>query len=107
MKLRKEVKQMRGGNGLAIVLIGFGALILLGKIGFGLGWLFGLLIPILIILLGVMAWKNGSRLLGGIVAVIGGFMLLGKLSFLFVWVIAIAAILFGVSLLRKNPAARV
>ncbi|KIL36254.1 hypothetical protein SD71_08800 [Cohnella kolymensis] len=98
---------MRGGNGLAIVLIGFGALIILGKMGFGLGFLFGLLIPILIILLGVVAWNNGRRFLGAVVAIIGGFMLLGKLSFLFVWVIAIAAILFGVSLLRKNPAARI
>lgn len=98
---------MRSGNGLALLLIGFGGLIILSKVGLGLGFLIGLLIPILVVLLGVMAWKNGNRLVGGVIAVIGGFMLLGKLSFLFVWVAAIALILFGVSMLRgKNPTAR-
>lgn len=98
---------MKSGNGLALLLIGFGGLIILGKLGFGLGWLFGLLTPILIILLGVMAWNNGNRLLGGIIAVVGGFILLGKLSFLFVWVAAIALIVFGVSMLgRKNHTTR-
>lgn len=98
---------MRSGNGLALLLIGFGGIIILSKIGIGLGFLFGLLIPILVILLGVMAWKNGNRVVGGVIAVIGGFMLLGKLSFLFVWAAAIALILFGVSMLRKkNPTAR-
>ncbi|WP_174887618.1 LiaF transmembrane domain-containing protein [Cohnella herbarum] len=98
---------MKSGNGLALLLIGFGGLIILGKLGFGLGWLFGLLIPILIILLGVMAWNNGNRLLGGIIAVVGGFVLLGKLSFLFVWIAAIALIVFGVSMLgRKNHSTR-
>jgi hypothetical protein len=98
---------MRSGNGLALLLIGFGGLIVLGKLGFGLGFLFGLLIPILMIALGAMAWKNGNRLIGGVIAVIGGFILLGKLSFLFIWAAAIALILFGVSMLRcKKPTAR-
>jgi len=98
---------MRSGNGLALLLIGLGGLIILGKMGFGLGFLFGLLVPILIILLGVVAWSNGNRLVGGIVAVVGGFILLGKLSFLFVWVAAIALIVFGVSMLgRRNRTTR-
>ncbi|MFC4303743.1 hypothetical protein [Cohnella boryungensis] len=98
---------MKSGNGLALLLIAFGGLIILGKLGFGLGWLFGLLIPILIILLGVVAWNNGNRLLGGVIAVIGGFVLLGKMSFLFVWIAAIAMIVFGVSMLgRKNRVTR-
>jgi hypothetical protein len=98
---------MRSGNGLALLLIGFGGLIILGKLGLGLGFLFGLLIPILIILLGAMAWRNGSRLVGGVIVVVGGFMLLGKLSFLFVWAAAIALVIFGVSMLRsKNSNAR-
>ena len=96
---------MRSGNGLAILLIGFGGLIILGKMGIGLGFFFGLLIPILIILLGVMAWNNGNRLLGGVLGVIGGIMLLGKLSHLFVWVAAIALVIFGVSMLRRNSRA--
>jgi uncharacterized membrane protein YciS (DUF1049 family) len=98
---------MRSGNGLALLLIGFGGLIILGKLGLGLGFLFGLLIPILIILLGAMAWRNGSRLVGGVIVAVGGFMLLGKLSFLFVWAAAIALVIFGVSMLRsKNSNAR-
>jgi hypothetical protein len=98
---------MRSGNGLALLLIGFGGLIVLGKLGFGLGFLFGLLIPILMIALGAMAWKNGNRLIGGVIVVVGGFILLGKLSFLFIWAAAIALILFGVSMLRsKKPTAR-
>jgi hypothetical protein len=98
---------LRSGNGLAMLLIGFGGLIILGKLGFGLGFLFGLLIPILIILLGAMAWRNGSRLVGGVIVVVGGFMLLGKLSFLFVWAAAIALVVFGVSMLRsKNSTTR-
>lgn len=96
---------MQSGKGLAILLIAFGGLIILGKLGVGLGFFFGLLIPILIFLLGVMAWNNGSRLLGGILGVIGGIMLLGQLSHLFVWVAAIALIMFGVSMLRRNSRA--
>ncbi|WP_027085644.1 LiaF transmembrane domain-containing protein [Cohnella panacarvi] len=96
---------MRSGNGLAILLIGFGGLIILGKLGIGLGFFLGLLIPILIILLGVMAWNNGNRLLGGVLGVIGVIMLLGKLSHLFVWVAAIALVMFGVSMLRRNSRA--
>lgn len=98
---------MKSGNGLALLLIGFGGLIILGKLGFGLGFLFGLLIPILIILLGIVAWNNGNRLLGGVIAVVGGFILLGKLSFLFVWAAAIALIVFGLSMIgRKNNSSR-
>lgn len=98
---------MKSGNGLAVLLIGFGGLIILGKLGFGLGFLFGLLIPILIILLGIVAWNNGNRLLGGVIAVVGGFILLGKLSFLFVWAAAIALIVFGLSMIgRKNNSSR-
>ncbi|TVX98605.1 LiaF transmembrane domain-containing protein [Cohnella terricola] len=93
---------MKSGNGLALLLIGFGGLIILGKLGFGLGWFFSLLVPILIILLGGVAWNNGNRLLGAVMAVIGGIILLGKLSFLFVWIAAIALIVFGVSMLGRN-----
>lgn len=97
---------MRSGNGLAVLLIGFGALLVLGKLGI-FGFLAGLLIPILVLGLGVMAWKNGSRLLGGVLGLVGAMMLLGKLSFLFVWVAAIALIVFGVSMIRRRSSARV
>jgi hypothetical protein len=97
---------MRSGNATAVLLIGFGALLILGKLGI-FGFLIGLLIPVLMIGLGVMAWNNGHRFLGGIVVLIGGLMLLGKLSFLFVWAAAIALILFGVSMIRRRSGARV
>jgi len=93
---------MKRGNGLALLLIAIGGLVILNKLGFGLGWLFGLIVPILVILLGVVVWNNGNRLVGGVIAVIGGFILLGKLSFVFVWIAAIAMIVFGVSMLRGN-----
>jgi hypothetical protein len=93
---------MRSGNGLALILIGFGGIIILGKLGIGLGFFMGLIIPILVILLGVMAWRNGSKTLGGIIGIIGGIMLLGQLSHLFIWAAAIALIVFGVSMLRRN-----
>lgn len=93
---------MRNGNGLALILIGFGGIIILGKLGIGLGFFLGLVIPILVLLLGVMAWNNGNRTLGGIIGFIGVIMLLGQLSHLFVWVAAIALIAFGVSMLRRN-----
>lgn len=96
---------MRRGNGLAIVLIAIGALLILVKTGI-LGWMFSLLIPLLVIGLGVMAWRNGSRFLGGILGVIGAIMLLGRLSHLFVWIAAIALIVYGVSMIRSRSGVR-
>jgi LiaF transmembrane domain len=97
---------MRSGNGLALLLIAFGALLILGKLGI-FGFLMGLLIPILVIGLGVLAWRNGSRFLGGVIGLIGALLLLGKLSFLFVWAAAIALIIFGISRIRRRPGTRV
>jgi len=95
------VRNLKRGNGLALLLIAFGVLLLLGKLGV-FGWLMSLLIPVLVIGLGVLAWNNGSRVLGGIVGAVGALMLLGKLSFLFVWAAAIALIVFGVSMIRRR-----
>ena len=96
---------MKRGNGLALLLIAFGVLLILGKLGV-FGFLMGLLIPALVIGLGVLAWRNGNKVLGAIVGAVGAFMLLGKLSFLFVWIAAIALIVFGVTMLRKKQPAR-
>ncbi|MBW5449436.1 hypothetical protein GE107_25750 [Cohnella sp. CFH 77786] len=97
---------MKRGNGLAVLLIAFGVLLLLGKLGV-FGFLMGLLIPILVVGLGVLAWNNGNRFLGGVIGAIGVLMLLSKLSFLFVWAAAIALIVFGVSMFRRRSGARV
>jgi hypothetical protein len=93
---------MKSGNALAWLLIIFGGLFLLGKFGLGLGFLMGLIVPILVILLGVFAWKNGSRLIGGVIAIIGVFMLLGKLSTVIFWLAAIAAVVIGISMLTRS-----
>lgn len=95
---------MKRGNGLALLLIAVGVFVILVKTGI-LGWFFSLLIPLLVVGLGVMAWRNGSRFLGGVLGAIGVIMLLGKLSYLFVWIAAIALIAFGVSMIRRRPGA--
>lgn len=97
---------MQGKKLAALLLIALGTLVILGKLGIGLGFIIGLLIPVLVILLGIAAWHNGNRTLGGIIVVIGGFMLLGKLSGLLVWVAAIAAVLVGISWLTRSSAPR-
>lgn len=96
---------MKRGNGLAILLIAIGALLILVKTGI-IGWLFSLLIPLLVIGLGVMAWRNGSRFLGGVLGVIGAIMLLGQLSRVFVWIAAIALIVYGISMIRNRSSVR-
>ncbi|THF82754.1 LiaF transmembrane domain-containing protein [Cohnella fermenti] len=97
---------MKKGNGLAVVLIVVGALLLFGKLGSFLGsligFLLGLLIPVLVIALGVMAWRRGNKVVGGVLGVIGALMLLGRLSTVIFWVAAIAIIVYGVSMLKSR-----
>lgn len=97
---------MKKGNGLAVILIVIGILLLFGKLGNLFGFIISLLIPVLIIGLGVMAWRRENRLVGGILAVIGGFMLLGKLSTVIFWIAVIGLIVFGISMLGRKPAGR-
>lgn len=89
----------------AVLLILLGVLIIAGKLGF-LSSLMEFLVPILIILLGFVAWRNGNRAAGAVVVAVGGFMLLGKLWGLLLWIAAIAAIVVGISWLRGNSAPR-
>ncbi|GIO15943.1 hypothetical protein J19TS2_54980 [Cohnella xylanilytica] len=97
---------MKKGNGLAVILIVIGILLLFGKLGNLFGFIISLLIPVLIIGLGVMAWRRDNRIVGGILAVIGGFMLLGKLSAVIFWIAVIGLIVFGISMLGRKPAGR-
>jgi len=97
---------LKKGNGLAVILIVIGILLLFGKLGNLFGFIISLLIPVLIIGLGVMAWRRDNRLVGGILAVIGGFMLLGKLSTVIFWIAVIGLIVFGISMLGRKPAGR-
>ncbi|MBB6674988.1 hypothetical protein [Cohnella nanjingensis] len=93
---------MKKNNGWAVVLIVVGALLLFGKLGNVVGWFIGLLIPILVIGLGVLAWRNGYRLIGAIIGIIGAFMLLGKLSVVIFWIAVIGLIVLGISMLGNN-----
>jgi len=102
---RNGVSVLEGRKLAALLLILLGGLIIAGQLGFA-SYLMGILIPVLIILLGVVAWRNGNRVAGAGVMAIGGFMLLGKLWGLLVWIAAIAAIVVGISWLRGNSTPR-
>jgi|GEM_PF-404494 len=93
---------MRRGNGMAVLLITLGVVLILAKLGV-FHFLLGLLIPILIIGLGVMAWTSGRKIIGGVIVLIGALMLIGKLAPLLVWIAAIALIVYGISMLRRKP----
>lgn len=97
---------MKKGNGLAVVLIVIAVLLLFGKFGHLVGsllsTLIAILIPVLVIGLGVMAWQRGNKLIGGILAVIGGFMLLGKLSTIIFWIAIIGLVIFIISMLGRR-----
>lgn len=94
------------GNGLAIVLIVLGSIMLLGKFtpffGHFVGHLIGYLIPIAMIMLGYYGVKKGNAIFGWIVLVLGGLILLGKLSWLLGPLLAIGLIIFGVSMLSDR-----
>lgn len=93
-------------NGLALVIIGLGILVLFngfGAISFGLSKLMGYLIPVLVMLLGYVGMKNGKTFIGGGMFVIGLIILLGKLSWLISIIFALAIIAFGFSMLKSKP----
>lgn len=91
-------------NGLAILLIGLGALVLLGVFGPLLGWLFSLLIPVAMIALGYYGIRRGNTFFGWIILGIGLLTLIGKLSWIIGPILGIVLIVYGVSRLqgRKN-----
>lgn len=90
-------------TGTALLIITLGMVILLGKIGWLAGSMTGWIIPITFVLLGYYGVKNGRSWLGWILILIGGIVLLGKLSGFFIWFIAIGLIWYGVRMLRNRP----
>jgi len=91
-----------GNTGFAILLIGCGALILLDKIGLGLGSLMSYIIPIAMVLLGWMSVQRGSRFFGWVLMVVGAIILLGKFSGLIGLIVAIGLIGYGVTMLKRS-----
>lgn len=90
------------GNGMSILLIGLGILILLGIFGPLLGWLFSLLIPVLMVALGYYGIRRGNTLIGWIILGIGVIWLMGKLSWLIGPILGIILIIYGVSRLKNG-----
>jgi len=96
--------RMNRTTGFALFLIGCGALILLDRLGLGLGNLLGFLFPIALMVFGYIGIKNDRKLLGWGLMILGVIILLGKLSGLLGWIIAGALIVYGVHMLRKSTA---
>ncbi|MGC6587116.1 hypothetical protein ACPV3A_19375 [Paenibacillus sp. Dod16] len=90
------------GNGMSILLIGVGILVLLGVFGPLLGWLFSLLIPILMVALGYYGIRRGNTLMGWVILGIGVIWLMGKLSWLIGPIFGIILIIYGVSRLKNG-----
>src|SRR4051794_2209010 len=93
---------MKRGNGLAVVLIAIGALMLLGVFGPLVGRLLGLVFPIILIALGYYGVRRGKVLIGWIILVIGVLSLIAKLSWIIGPLLGIALLIFGISLLKKK-----
>jgi len=97
--------RMNGKTGFAMLLIAFGVLLLLGKVGLGLGWLMSYIVPIVMIGLGYIGIKNGSKFFGWVIFIIGLIALVGKFAGLIGFLIAAGFIVYGVSLLKKDKQA--
>jgi hypothetical protein len=89
--------KLQGKNAMALILIGCGVLILLGKLGPILGWVMSLLVPIALLAFGYLGIKNGKNFLGGVLMVLGGLMLFGRMIPLLTIVIAVLLIGWGIS----------
>jgi predicted membrane protein len=99
------VNGLNGKTALGVILVIIGGLIVLRIFGFTLGPIFGYLFPIILLGLGYVGLKNGKNWIGIILIAVGAIMLLAKLSGVIFLILAIAAIIFGISILkgrRKN-----
>jgi len=86
--------------GLAVLLIACGAIILLSLFRFEglLGWL----IPIAMVVLGYYGIRNGRSTIGWIVFILGFIFLLGKLWGIIAFLLSVAFIWVGWSLLKRR-----
>jgi len=86
----------------ALILIGFGLLVILDWFGLGLGNLMGWIFPLALIGLGYIGIKNDRSFFGWLLLVIGLISLMGKFAGIMGLIIAAALIWYGVTLLRKG-----
>jgi lia operon protein LiaI len=87
---------------LAVLLIGIGVLILLGRLGLPVGNVTEIIIPLAMVGLGWYGIKHGRSTIGWIVLIIGLIALLGALSGLLALIFPIVLILIGWSLLKNR-----
>ncbi|QWU15444.1 hypothetical protein SAMN04487895_12451 [Paenibacillus sophorae] len=92
--------QRNRGNGLAIVLIVIGAIMLLGMALPLIHGIFRLLFPVLLVVLGYYGIKSGRKVIGWIVMFIGVMSLIAKLSWLIGPLLGLALVVWGVTVLK-------
>ncbi len=93
---------MNGKTALGALLVLVGGLAALKFFNVNFGFIFSLLLPFILIGFGILGWVNGKKWIGGALAAIGGFMLLGKLGGLLMLVVAVGLILIGLSLFKSS-----
>ncbi|WP_201755626.1 LiaF transmembrane domain-containing protein [Paenibacillus glycinis] len=91
-----------GKNALGVILVVIGGLMVMKFIGIHLGWIIGILMPFILIGFGVVGIRNNSKVIGSILIVVGGLMLLPKLFGLISLLLAIALIVWGVSMFKNR-----
>ncbi|MDT3427957.1 putative membrane protein [Paenibacillus forsythiae] len=92
--------QRNKGNGLAVVLIAIGAIMLLGLALPLIHGIFRLLFPVLLVVLGYYGIKSGRKVIGWIVMFIGVMSLIAKLSWLIGPLLGVALVVWGISILK-------
>ncbi|MBY9077364.1 hypothetical protein KIH86_15365 [Paenibacillus sp. HN-1] len=88
------------GNGLAVILIAIGAIMLLGMALPLIHGIFRLLFPVILVVLGYYGIKSGRKLIGWIVLFIGVMSLIAKLSWLIGPLLGLALVVWGISVLK-------
>jgi len=85
-----------------IVLIVIGAIIALPLLGVALAGIIKFLFPFILLGLGVIGWRNGNKIIGGLLVGFGALLVLSKFSQVIMVLIAIALVAYGVSLLKSK-----
>ncbi|MFD0714450.1 hypothetical protein [Paenibacillus sp. GCM10027626] len=93
---------MNGKSALGALLVVVGGLMVLKFLGISLGWIISLLMPFILIGLGVVGVRNNSKTVGYILIVVGAFMLLPKIAGFVTLIVAIAVILWGISMFSRQ-----
>jgi lia operon protein LiaI len=100
----KVVKWMRfiSNKGFAVLLVVCGVLILLDKVGLGLGSLMGFLISITMMVCGYIGIRGDKKVIGWVLFIIGLMILLAGSSGLIGFLLALGLVLCGMSLLKRS-----